>query len=154
MCCKANAAKNQLLNHFRYILAKRETEHWSRLFDLLVPSNQSWVKNAGALMILISHKIFDHNGKPSNTHSFDAGAAWENLALEGSAKGLVVHCMQGFDYAKAKSTCNIPDDYQVEALVAVGKPGPKEALDPDTQKREFPSGRKPLSELIFHGTFS
>lgn len=138
---------------WRFILAKRETEHWSRLFELLVPFNQSWAKNAGALALIISHKIFEHNGKPSDTHSFDTGAAWENLALEGSAQGLVIHGMQGFDYEKAKTNCKIPEDYQVEAMIAIGKPGSKKDLDPETQKKETPSNRKPLSELLFHGVF-
>lgn len=138
---------------WRFILAKRETEHWSRLFDLLVPSNQAWAKNAGALIVLISRKVFEHNGKPSKTHNFDAGAACENLALEGSARGLVVHCMQGFDYAKAKESCNIAEEYEVEVMIAVGKPGSKEVLDPETQKKEFPSDRKPLRELTFYGSF-
>lgn len=138
---------------WRFILGKRETEHWSRLFDLLVPSNQSWAKNASALILLISHKVFEHNGKPSITHSFDTGAACENLALEGSARGLVTHCMQGFDYTKAKESCQVPDEYQVEAMVAVGKPGLKDSLDPETQKKEFLSDRKPLNELLFYGTF-
>ncbi len=138
---------------WRFILAKRETEHWKPLFELLVEFNQSWVKNASALVLIISHKTFEHNGKPSQTHSFDTGAAWENLALEGSARGLVVHGMQGFDYEKAKTVCNIPDDFQVEAMAAIGKPGKKEDLPPEIQKKELPSERKPLSELVMEGKY-
>lgn len=136
-----------------FILTKRETERWSRLFELLVPFNQSWAKNAGALALIISHEVFERNGKPSDTHSFDTGTAWENLALEGSARGLVIHGMQGFDYEKAKTNCKIPDDYQVEAMIPIGKLGSKESLDTETQKKETPSSRKPLSELLFHGEF-
>lgn len=138
---------------WRFIFAKRETEHWKPLFELLVEFNQSWAKDAAALVLIISHKVFEHNGKPSDTHSFDTGAAWENLALEGSARGLVVHGMQGFDYEKAKTVCNIPDDFQVEAMVAIGKPGNKEVLAPELQIKETPSTRKPLSELIMEGKY-
>ncbi len=138
---------------WRFIFAKRETEHWKPLFELLVEFNQSWAKDAAALVLIISHKVFEHNGKPSDTHSFDTGAAWENLALEGSARGLVVHGMQGFDYEKAKTVCNIPDDFQVEAMVAIGKPGNKEVLPPELQIKETPSTRKPLSELIMEGKY-
>lgn len=138
---------------WRFIFAKRETEHWKPLFELLVEFNQSWAKDAAALVLIISHKVFEHNGKPSDTHSFDTGAAWENLALEGSARGLVVHGMQGFDYEKAKTVCNIPDDFQVEAMVAIGKPGNKEVLPPELQIKETPSTRKPLRELIMEGKY-
>jgi len=34
-------------------------------------------------VVVISRKNFEHDEKPSVTHQFDAGAAWENLALQG-----------------------------------------------------------------------
>ena len=34
------------------------------------------------LVVVIARKNFEHNEKYSITHQFDAGAAWENLALE------------------------------------------------------------------------
>lgn len=128
--------------------AKRETEAWRTLFELLVPFNQSWVGDASVLVVIASHTVFERNGKPSSTHSFDTGAAWENLALEGSARGLVVHGMQGFDYEKAKRVCKLHDNYVVEAMIAIGKPGKTEDLPQNVQDKETPSSRKPLKELI------
>jgi len=133
---------------WRFLYAKRKTERWSALFELLVPFNQSWVDDAAVLVVVASHTVFEANGKPSQTHSFDAGAAWQNLALEGSARGLVIHGMQGFDYDKAKTVCNLPSDYVVEAMIAIGKPGKKEDLPSDAQSKETLSTRKPLAELI------
>ena len=49
-----------------------------------------------------------------------------SLALEGTHRGYVVHGMQGFDYEKARSDLNVPDDYSVEAMAAIGKHAPKE----------------------------
>ena len=46
---------------------------------LLVEGNRGWAQDAAALVLLVSKTTFDHNGQPSRTHSFDAGAAWENL---------------------------------------------------------------------------
>ena len=119
----------------------------------MVEFNQTWAVNASALILLISHTVFEHNQKPSVTHSFDVGAAWENFSLEGSARGLVVHGMQGFNYDKARSICKVPDVWQIEAMIAVGKPGEKESLPSDAQKKESPSSRKPVSELIMKGMF-
>ncbi len=138
---------------WRFLYAKRNTAHWDKFFNLMVPFNQSWAKNAACLVVIISKKTFDHNGKPCDTHSFDTGAAWMSLALEGTHKGYVVHGMQGFDYAKAKTVLNIPDDYQVEAMVAIGKPDSRERLPKDMQDNEVPSGRRPLSEIILEGGF-
>ena len=138
---------------WRILYARRDTEHWKRFFDLLVEQNRVWVKNATYLLVFVSKKTFDHNGKPSITHSFDTGAAWENLALQGSALGLVVHGMQGFDYDRAKSELNVPDEFSVEAMVAIGRPGRKEDLPEALRERESPSDRRKLSETIFEGGF-
>lgn len=138
---------------WRFLYALKNSLDWETFLNLLVKQNQAWCKNAGALVVVISKKTFDHNGKPALTHSFDAGAAWENLALQGTLKGLVVHGMQGFDYERAKAELSVPDDYQVEAMIAIGKPGRKDDLPPELQEREVPTQRKKLSEIIFEGRF-
>jgi nitroreductase len=138
---------------WRFLYARRNTENWLPFFNLLAEFNQAWAKNASALIVITSKKTFEHNGKPARTHSFDAGAAWQNLALQGSARGLGVHGMQGFDYDKAREVLNVPDDCEVEAMVAVGKPGNKEELPEKLREREFPSARKKLSEIVFEGMF-
>jgi nitroreductase len=125
---------------------------WETFFNLLAEGNQIWAKNAAVLIVVVSKKTFD-NGKPSITHSFDAGAAWMSLALMGSQKGLVIHGMQGFDYDKARQELGVPDDFTVEAMIAVGKKGRKEDLPPYLQEREFPSSRKSVSEIAFEGGF-
>jgi nitroreductase len=138
---------------WRFLYARRETEFWPLFLDLLTEGNRIWAIRAAVLIVIISKMSFDFNDKPSRTHSFDAGAAWENLALQGALKGLVVHAMQGFDYDRAKEVLDIPDGYQVEAMVALGKPGLKEDLPENLREREFPSGRKNLVDLVAEGLF-
>jgi nitroreductase len=138
---------------WRILYARRDTEQWPLFYDLLGEANQTWVKNAAALALFISKTTFDHNGKPSITHSFDTGAAWENLALQGALKGYVVHGMQGFDYERAQSTLHIPQEFRVEAMISIGHPGAIEALPPQLQEREKPSDRRPLAETICEGVF-
>jgi nitroreductase len=138
---------------WRMLYARKDTEQWPLFFDLLVEFNQSWAKNAGALVLFISKTTFDKNGEPSVTHSFDTGSAWENLALQGWLKGLVVHGMQGFDYARARSELNIPEAYKVEAMIAIGKPTDSDSLPPELREREGPSDRRPLDQTICEGKF-
>jgi nitroreductase len=138
---------------WRILFARRGTEHWPLFFDLLVDVNKTWAKEAAALVVFVSKTTFDSNGEPSITHSFDTGAAWENLALQAALKGLVVHCMQGFDYERARSALKIPDAFRVEAMVAIGKPGKKEDLPENLQQRETPNARRKLFETVFEGPF-
>jgi nitroreductase len=138
---------------WRALYARRGTDHWPVLFDLLVETNRSWAKNAAALVVFISRKTFEHDGEPSRTHSYDTGAAWENFALQGCRQGLVVHGMEGFDYERARLELRIPVEFQVEAMAAVGRPASKEVLPEKLQKRESPNDRRKLTESICEGPF-
>ena len=129
---------------WRFLYAKRDTEHWEKFLDLLVEGNQGWAKDAAVLVVVISRSNFEKDNKPAKTHVFDAGAAWENLAIEGSTRGLVVHGMEGFDYAKAKEVLDIPDEYEVLAMIAIGKKKDSE---------EKANTRRPLQEIIMEGKF-
>ncbi len=138
---------------WRFVYAKKGTKYWDGFFGLLSDSNKTWAKDASTLVMIISKSTFDYNDKPSITHSFDTGAAWENLALQGTIIGLVVHGMQGFDYKAAKILLRLSDKYTVEAMAAIGKPGKKESLPKELQERELPSDRKKLTQTVFEGKF-
>ena len=138
---------------WRFVYAKRETAAWQKLFDLMVPFNQSWAKNAAALIIVCSRTTFELNNNPSRTHSFDTGAACENMALQGEAMGLVVHGMEGFDYDKAAAVIKLPKEYVAEAMFVIGKPGKISDLPKELQEREMLSDRKPIAEIAFEGLF-
>jgi nitroreductase len=139
---------------WRFLYARQGTAHWPLFFGLLIEFNQSWAKDAGALVLMISRTTFAHNGQPSSTHGFDAGAAWGNLALQGSPMGLVVHGMAGFDAARARTLLNVPEEFAVQAMAAIGRPGPVERLPEPLRAREVPSGRMPLAEITREGGFA
>jgi nitroreductase len=141
------------LQPWRFIYAMRDTEEFENHFSLLVDFNKSWCVKAGALVAVVSKKTGDKD-QPSVTHSFDTGAAWENLALQASSMGLVAHGMSGFDYDMTKEKLNVPDDYSVEMMFAVGKPGKVEDLPDYLREGEKPNDRKKLEEIVFEGKFS
>jgi len=138
---------------WRFIYGHRDTPEWAMLFNLLVEFNQKWCANAAVLVVVVSRTTFDHNGQPSRTHSFDAGAAWGMMALEGSLRGLVVHGMQGFDYDRAKKDLGIPDGYEVEAMAAIGVMDEPSKLPADMAKNEHPNQRKDILCLAVKGRF-
>src|SRR6266576_3719824 len=138
---------------WRALYAHRESAHWQTFFDLLVDANKVWAKNAAVLIVFISRKNFEYNNEPSITHSYDAGAAWENFALQGFRQGLVVHGMEGFDYERARQELQIPEEFEVQAMAAVGRPGSKESLPEKLRARESPNDRRRLSDSVFEGPF-
>lgn len=135
-----------------FVFAKRGTPAWDTFKNLMVDFNKSWTNNAGALVVIASREKTD-TGRPMHTHSFDTGAAWQNLALQATSMGLIAHGMSGFDYAKAKEALQIPDGYAIEAMIAIGRPGSLENLPEELRARETPSERKPVEAFAFEGAF-
>lgn len=138
---------------WRFIYATLGSREWGVFFDLLDPYNKSWSCGASVLVVVLARRNFEYNNLPSKTHSYDVGAACQNLALQGALSNLVVHAIEGFDYDRARISLNVPDEYAIEVMFALGRPGKAEDLPEQFRKREYPSGRKPLSELVFKGTF-
>lgn len=138
---------------WRFLYALRDGPHWNAFFDLLAGPNQAWCDRAALLGCVLSHKVFERNGKPNAVNVFDSGLAYMSLALQGSEMGLVVHGMQGFDFEKARETLEVPDEYNVNAMFAVGRPGDPADLPEKHRELEKPSGRKPVEAFIAEGPF-
>ncbi|HSR67874.1 MAG TPA: nitroreductase family protein [Acidobacteriota bacterium] len=138
---------------WRFLYAHRQSPHWERFFSLLAEGNQAWCAKAGVLLVLLSSRRFERNDKPNASHSLDAGSAWQNLALQATRMGLAAHAMAGFDKDKAVEELGVPEDFQVECMIAVGHPAPAEELPEKLREREKPSGRKAVSEFVREGNF-
>lgn len=139
---------------WRFVYARRGDPEWPLFFDVLVDFNKQWTKNADSLVLVLTKKNFEHNGKPSVTASFDTGAAWMSLALEAHLRNIIAHGMQGFNYEAIREKLQIPDTFTIQAMVAIGKPGLKENLPEDIRKQEIPSLRKPLEQIVSRGKFT
>lgn len=138
---------------WRFIYSARESKEWEIFLNLLMEGNRLWAKNASVLIVVISRKNYEHNGKFSRTHQLDTGSAWENMAIEASSRGLAIHGMAGFDYEKAKVELGIPEDFEVMMMIAVGVKDSPDKLPEQLRARETPSSRKPITELIMRGRF-
>src|SRR5690625_255546 len=138
---------------WRFIIAQEDKDR--EKFLTFMNKGNAWCQHAPVLVAIISHTKWVENGQDINpTNAFDTGAAWGFLALEATRKGLVAHAMGGFDRAKAKETLNIPNDYDVHAIVAIGYRGDSNVLPSDLQAREKPSNRQTIKEFTYEGTFA
>ena len=95
----------------------------------------------------------DGTANDAYTNSFDAGAAWAQMALQATAMGFHTHGMIGLDIAKASEDLKIPEGYRLEAAIAIGRKAPADLLPEGLREREVPSGRKPVSEFAVAGDF-
>jgi nitroreductase len=141
---------------WRLLYAVHGDANWDRFVGALIPFNQSWAKNAGVLFYIVSDTIMTSgSGKesPSHSHSFDAGAAWAQMALQATRLGLHAHGMTGVDFEKARTDLGVPDRFRIEAAVAIGKRGDPATLEEGLRAREMPSDRKAIEDIAFAGDF-
>lgn len=142
---------------WRFVYARRDSGHWDTFLSLLNPGNQVWAKNAGALLLLVSKTTLRPPGGdkdvPARNHSFDTGAAWQNLALQAMKSGWAAHAMIGVDFEKAASVLGIPPGHKAEAAIAIGRVGDASTLPDALRAREVPSDRLPLSKIACEGRF-
>ncbi|MGH6911293.1 MAG: nitroreductase family protein [Phenylobacterium sp.] len=141
---------------WRFLYATRDSEHWLRFVNLLIPYNQDWATNASVLGVVVSKTLLerpDRDPVPSHSHSYDAGAAWGNLALQAWKLGWAAHGMIGFDIPRAYLELHVPEHHRVEAAFAIGKPTTADVLPEALAAREHPSDRQPLAAMILEGGF-
>jgi nitroreductase len=142
---------------WRYLYAHRDTPHWETFLGLLNEFNRSWAARAAVMIVAVSKSTMRPIGAdrdvPSHSHSFDAGAAWAQLALQATALGWHAHAMVGFDMPKAFAELNMPAGTRVEAAIVLGRQGDKAVLPEPLQQREAPNGRDPVASFAFEGGF-
>ncbi len=132
---------------WRYILAL-EDEDIERMRGILTADNRLWADKAPALLLVMAHNRFAYNDKENYWHMFDAGTAWGFLSLEAERRGLITHAMGGFSRKRARESFNIPEEYTVICVVAIGKMGDKAELHEKFVEREQPETRKPLEDVF------
>jgi nitroreductase len=135
---------------WRYIIFT--TDNPSRLLEaqsVLLESN-SFAKQAPILICAITKKTYTDSLELNRLYFHDLGAANENMFLECFNQGLIMHEMGGFNVKLAKEIFNIPDDYEVGIMIAVGYQGTNDSLPEKFKvKNTKPRERKHLSQIAF-----
>lgn len=147
----APSAKNA--QPWRFLYALPDSPWWSTLQGLLNDSHRQWVVKAGALVLILAKRTNDR-GQISRTYSFDAGGACQNACLQATLLGLVSHVVQSFDTEGMRQHLAISDDYSIEFMLVLGRPGDRSALPTGLQAREAPTPRRALGEIAFEGRLS
>ena len=130
-------------------------EDLKKVHDVLPDANY-WVKKAPMVIVVATKPDLDCQLSDRRDYAlFDCGLATENLVLQSAKEGLYAHPIAGFDPFKVKESFNIPEDFIVITLVAVGYPGDDTFLNEKHQQLEHgPRIRKPESEVICYNAWA
>lgn len=139
---------------WRFIIGQKGDDTYDKIFGTLVEWNQKWSKNAPVLILNLAKKTFTHNNTQNVTFKYDLGQAVGFMSLEAVNLGLVSHQMTGFDASKAANLFEVPDDFQVVSVMAVGYQGETDELPEEFAKIEIkPRERNTFDSICFSEKF-
>lgn len=140
---------------WHFLLAtKDDSRNFERMLSCLIEGNKAWAQHAPVLMLSVARLNFLQSGQP-NRHAFhDIGLAVENMVIQATAVGLMVHQIAGIHFDKAREVFQIPEGFEAVTAIAVGYPGDPESLPEKLHQRELaPRIRKSLAEFVFTGAW-
>lgn len=138
---------------WRYIVATRdEPEEFARLLSCLTERNQEWAQAAPVLAIGVVKKNFARDSKPNRHAGHDLGLASENLCLEATSRGILVHQMAGILPDRVRELYDLPEDVEALTGIAIGYYGDPSTLSEARQRSDSKRRpRRPLAETVFTG---
>jgi nitroreductase len=110
-----------------------------------------WAKQASMIIVVFSKKEDDCLIYTREYYLFDTGMATAFLILRATELGFVAHPIAGYSPKKTREILGIPDEYNVIALVIVGKKD--EHINPVLSEKQIRDEKKrperfPLKDFI------
>lgn len=136
---------------WRFIVGAAGTETHRKIAAALAGFNQAWAPKAPVLILGVAKTSFSHNNAANAYALYDLGAATASLVLQAAALGMTTHQMAGFDHESARAAFDIPADYAMGVITALGYQGEAAALGEQRliAQETSPRSRKPLGEIVF-----
>jgi nitroreductase len=136
---------------WRYIVGRKGTETYDKIFNSLFEGNQGWAQRAPVLMIGVANTV-NSKGTTNGAAVYDLGQSAAMLVLQAADLGLAAHQMGGYDREKARQAFGIPQEFHLGAAIALGYQGEPSLLNERQLEQETtPRKRKELSEFVFDG---
>lgn len=147
------AASSNNIQPWRFIIARKGTSTYGKMFDCLAEFNQGWVDSP--VLVLAGYKKTSPSGKENFHALHDLGLALGNLSIQAQSMGLALHHMAGLDWQKAHEIFEVPEDYHIATAIAIGfYGGHPEKLPEDLQEAERSERqRNPQGEFVFQKTW-
>jgi nitroreductase len=139
---------------WRFIIGEKGSETYDKILDSLMDMNKRWAGKAPVLIVSLAKENFTYNNHGNFHFLYDAGQAVAHMTFQAMHEGLYVHQMGGYHFEKIKLHFDIPEEYYIVTVIAIGYVGKPEMLDDDLREREMTDRtRKELSGTVFSGNF-
>jgi len=147
-----SSANNQ---PWRFVFVRDPQRHAAAVEAL--SRGNGWAAAAPILIAACAREADDavRQDDPVRYYQFDTGLATMSLLLAAVDEGLMAHPMAGYDAPKMHAALDIPAEYHIICMIALGYEGPTEQLDERTRAKDSqPRVRKPVEEIISWDCFA
>ena len=139
---------------WRYLVFDRSDPAARAKAEACLFDGNAWARNAAVLIISAGARTSGRTGRPNRFVLHDTGMATMNLILQAITHGLVTHQMGGYDRERARAEFDIPEEFELASMIALGYAGDPESLPPEVGEREAaPRERSEIPEFVFAGTW-
>lgn len=133
---------------WRFIIARRGSESFTKVVDALQGFNQAWAGAAAALIVNVA-ETHTADGAEQPWASYDLGQAVAHYSLQAREEGLYVHQMGGFDRQAIRDAFSLADGLEPVSISAIGLLGDADELPDALREREVaPRVRLELDEIV------
>jgi nitroreductase len=108
---------------WRFFFASRnDREAFDGFVRVLNEGNQSWARDASALMFTVARRERRRDGETNPYAWHDLGQAVAYLTVQAYQSGIYLHQMRGFNPERTRTLLNLPSSYDPVTAIAVGRP--------------------------------
>ncbi len=142
------------LQPWRFIYVEKGTKAFDNLLACLTSDNSVWAKNTPMLLMTVCKEKIDEE-KVYFHALYDLGLCLGAMTVQAEYLGIAVHRMAHFDVQKTRKDFEIPDDFNIATVIALGYYGghlkrlPENLQNKETRERH----RMPQTEFAFENAW-
>lgn len=128
---------------------------FTALVSTLTTGNQAWAPLAPVFIVVASKLTIGPSADPNRHALYDTGQAVAYLTMQAQSQGLAARQMEGFDRVRAAEICEVPPDFDLAAIIALGYPGSPDVLpnEKHRQSEVTPRSRRAAADFVYSGTW-
>jgi len=135
---------------WRYIVGKKDSKSYERIYECLAEGNQLWAINAPVLLVCAAQTISLQTLEPNRHAWHDTAMSYSNLVFQATSVDLFLHPMAGFSAQKLAEKFGIPDGFEPVIVAALGYKGNCINLSDELIKREKRERKRmEINEFVF-----
>ncbi len=142
---------------WRFIAVDRadHPDVFEALVSTLTAGNQAWAPMAPVFIVVAAKLTIGSSADPYRHALYDTGQAVAYLTMQAQSQGLAARQMEGFDRVRAAEICQVPADFDLAAVIALGYPGSPEVLpnEKHRQSETTPRSRRAAAEFVYSGVW-